>query len=119
MKALTIRQPYAGLILASIKTEEIRNWKTDFLGPLAIHSAKKEERGDEESVLGFKSLSASRCPAWIADKGVILGVVEVVGYVYVGQKQWAWQLANPRLLIEPVPYKGALGFFTVPDELLG
>ena len=31
--------------------------------------------------------------------------------------QWHWQLANVRPLAEPVPAKGALGLWKVPDDI--
>lgn len=37
MKALSIRQPYAALVLSGLKTLEIRSWKTRYRGPLLIH----------------------------------------------------------------------------------
>ena len=45
MKALTIRQPWASLIAAGVKTIETRSWSTKYRGPLAIHAGKhKPER---------------------------------------------------------------------------
>lgn len=38
MKALTIRQPWASLIAAGVKTIETRSWSTKYRGPLAIHA---------------------------------------------------------------------------------
>lgn len=38
MKALTVRQPHAQLIVMGVKTIETRSWKTDFRGPLVIHA---------------------------------------------------------------------------------
>lgn len=40
MKALTIRQPWASLIAAGVKTIETRSWSTKHRGPLAIHAGK-------------------------------------------------------------------------------
>lgn len=38
MKALTVRQPWASLIAAGVKTIETRSWSTKYRGPLAIHA---------------------------------------------------------------------------------
>lgn len=38
MKALTVRQPWASLIAAGVKTIETRSWSTRYRGPLAIHA---------------------------------------------------------------------------------
>ena len=39
MKALSIRQPWAGLIIAGIKTIENGPWRTNFRGPLLIQAS--------------------------------------------------------------------------------
>jgi hypothetical protein len=41
VKALTIRQPWAELILRGRKPYELRSWKTNYRGFLAIHAAAK------------------------------------------------------------------------------
>lgn len=40
MKALTIQQPYATLLLQKDKKYETRSWTTKYRGPVAIHAAK-------------------------------------------------------------------------------
>ena len=45
MKALTVRQPWASLIAAGVKTIETRSWATSFRGPLAIHAGKRWDVG--------------------------------------------------------------------------
>jgi ASC-1-like (ASCH) protein len=39
MKALSLRQPYAELIVQGKKTIEIRNWNTKFRGKFLVHAA--------------------------------------------------------------------------------
>ena len=41
MKAVTIWQPYATLLIEDIKKFETRSWKTSHRGFIAIHAAKK------------------------------------------------------------------------------
>jgi hypothetical protein len=41
MKAITIHQPWAGLIAIGAKRFETRGWKTNYRGPIAIHAGKK------------------------------------------------------------------------------
>ena len=38
MKTLSVRNPYAALIVAGIKTIENRSWSTRYRGPLLIHA---------------------------------------------------------------------------------
>lgn len=40
MKALSLTQPWASLILAGAKRFETRGWNTDYRGPLLIHASK-------------------------------------------------------------------------------
>ncbi len=44
MKALSIRQPWADLILRGRKTLELRTWTVKYRGPLAIHASQTVER---------------------------------------------------------------------------
>lgn len=41
--ALSLKQPWAALLAAGLKTIEIRRWRTDFRGPLLIHAARKPD----------------------------------------------------------------------------
>lgn len=42
MKAITIHQPWAGLIAIGAKRYETRGWRTNYRGPIAIHASKKD-----------------------------------------------------------------------------
>lgn len=44
MNALTIRQPWASLIAAGVKTIETRSWSTKYRGPLAIHAGTSKPK---------------------------------------------------------------------------
>lgn len=48
MKAITVRQPWASLIAAGVKTIETRSWSTKYRGPLAIHAGKAKPDGPWE-----------------------------------------------------------------------
>jgi hypothetical protein len=43
MKALTVKQPWASLIVEGIKNIENRTWKTNFRGRILIHAATQSE----------------------------------------------------------------------------
>jgi ASCH domain len=51
IKALTIRQPWAELILRGRKPFELRSWRTKYRGPLVIHAAAKVDAEDAHSTL--------------------------------------------------------------------
>ena len=46
MKSISIRQPYASLILGGEKTIEIRSWPTKYRGPILIVSSASPKIGN-------------------------------------------------------------------------
>ena len=46
IKAITLWQPWASFMALDLKKNETRSWGTDYRGPLAIHAAAKEPRGE-------------------------------------------------------------------------
>jgi hypothetical protein len=42
MKAITLWQPWASLLACGAKQYETRSWATNYRGPIAIHTAKKD-----------------------------------------------------------------------------
>ena len=56
--------------------------------------------------------------------GAILGAVDLIHCKKKVTSRWhcrgqmGWYFANPRRLRSPIPYKGQLGLFEVPDRLL-
>lgn len=53
MKALTLYEPWAGLVAAGWKEVETRDWYTSYRGPLAIHSSVHPADKTEISRLTF------------------------------------------------------------------
>lgn len=64
MKALTVRQPWASLIAAGVKTIETRSQRTHHRGPLAIHAGLHRPTEGEDV--------GEWCWAWDVDEGVIV-----------------------------------------------
>ena len=54
MKVLSIRQPWASLIMYGYKTIEFRTWKTSYRGKFLIHASKTIEK---ENLKSFSHLS--------------------------------------------------------------
>lgn len=121
MKALSIRQPWAWLILHAGKDIENRSWHTAFRGRILIHAGKKIDRADYR---GACDLTATISPeiripsAEVLPRGGIVGSVEVVDCVDISVSPWycgenfGLVLARPKPL-PLMPLKGALGFFEV------
>ncbi len=127
MKALTICQPYAAAIIHGPKRVENRPNRWKFRGRLLIHAGKSTK------FMGYMS-DAERAswPEFDERKlvfGSIVGSVEVYDSVDVNElfntpiDPWAHGpycllLRNPFAFSQPMPQVGALGLFTVQDELI-
>jgi ASCH domain len=121
MKAISVCQPWAWAIVIGFKTVENRSRPTRHRGPLAIHASKSRRYlGDDYTEL------LPGLPPWDElDYGALVGVVEVVDCVPLAEVErdlfavgpWCWLLARARR-IRPVPYKGQVSLFDVPDDLL-
>lgn len=112
MKALTVRQPWASLIIAGRKDVENRTWCTDHRGRLAIHAGLHI---DPDGVRAHPRLARELdVERW---RGFVLGTVTLVGCVDDSNSRWAdpgawhWLLCNPRHYSRPVPAKGKLGLW--------
>ena len=134
MKALSVKQPWASLIMTGYKEVEIRTWKTDYRGQLVIHTGT---RGDSEAVDKFWGKDKSLIEKTDLPRGCILGKIELVDIVELYAPNWsdwkcyhrvsgvwpghplfAWWLSNPIKLKNPIPYKGQQGLFNIPDGLI-
>jgi hypothetical protein len=128
MKALSIRQPWASLIVSGGKDIENRDWSTIYRGIVAVHSSAKMAKDDMESACDLMRTFIAK---FSADKfkqdsfplGAILGTVEIVGCVEESNSPWfygryGFVLRNPVAFANPIPCRGALSFWNVPDELV-
>ena len=124
MKALTIRQPWAELILRGRKQFELRTWRTKYRGPLVIHAAAKIDGWDARhfglnpdnlitsAFVGFVILADVR-PYTREDARLLKK--RRAGYGWFPHNL-SWVLKNPRR-ISPVKAKGQLSLFKVPPAL--
>jgi len=122
MKALSIRQPWAWLIIHGGKDIENRSWHTKYRGRFLVHAAQVMTRKDYYNCNQFAERIGVRIPPFEdLQRGGIIGSVELVDSVnshkspwYMGEK--AFVLRDPK----PISYRplnGKLGFFDVPDEI--
>lgn len=128
MKALSIRQPWTALILAGVKPIENRTWGTRYRGRILLHAGRQSDDTASLTVVRM----ASELDRKLLARGGILGSAELVDVLtdadthppVPGADQWAvpgvmhWLLRDPVIFEEPIPYRGALGLFNVPDEVL-
>lgn len=134
MKALSIRQPWAWAILHAGKRIENRDWKgCSYRGPLLIHAAKGCTRAEyfaakrwmfDRDLITVRAVTNGPGfpPLDEMGRGGIVGVCDIVDVVRESVDPWfagpiGLVLANVRPL-PIVPFKGALGLFEVPDNLV-
>jgi hypothetical protein len=137
LKAVSILQPWAALVLTGPKRFETRGWHTAHRGRLAIHAGLRLSRAARavcrcEPVAGL--LRAAGCPdPDRLPRGLVLGTVELVSCRRVEELpreelgdteralgdfrpgRWAWEFRDPRPLPVPMAARGRLGIFTLPD----
>jgi hypothetical protein len=131
VKAISLWQPWASLWVAGRKANETRHWPTDYRGPLLVHAAKKicvDVAAELAAILEdeFGGHWARDLP-----RGAIVGAVELVScrpteQCHVDAEEWAcgnygpgrfaWGVQNAYVFCEPIPYRGAQGFFNVVDD---
>lgn len=127
MKALSIRQPWAWLIIHGGKDIENRNWPTKFRGEFLVHAAKgmtKEEYSSakEYAFAAFGGCELRDFPEFDAlERGGIVGVARIIDCISSSRSPWfmgdyGFVLRDAR----PVPFtplRGQLGFFDVPENV--
>lgn len=112
---LSIRQPWAWLIVNGYKDIENRTWSTHFRGKVLIHASKKWDEDFEpadERVLGEEM--GIILPNKF-DFGGIVGIAEITDCINKSKSPWffgpyGFTLANAK----PLPFypcKGKMGFF--------
>lgn len=132
MRAISLWQPWASAMAALLKNNETRSWETKFRGMVAIHAAKRWTKDEQGFYLRHKDrvLLPTKIPF-----GAIVAVGRLVDCVptesvsdAVSEREYswgnyeigrfAWKFEDLRALATPIPFRGAQGFFSVPDELL-
>lgn len=121
MKTLSIRQPWAWLIIHGGKDIENRTWHTKFRGRFLVHASKGMTRGEYDEALELVNDIGSmelylRFPLFEAlPRGGIIGSVELVDSVDHSESPWymgdkGFVLRDPQPM-EFIPLKGRLQFF--------
>ena len=121
MIALSIRQPWAWLILHGGKDIENRSWPTKFRGRVLVHAGKgcTSDEWEDASFFAFMRNAPEVPRLKFLPRGGIVGSVEIMDCVNRSDSGWlvgdfGFVLCNPQPL-PFTPWKGQLGFFDVPD----
>lgn len=126
MKVLTIKEPWATLIIEGYKLYEFRSWKTNYRGKILIHSGLSLDKGFIER---FKEYNLNyNC-------GYIIGEAEITDCILIDEKfnkqlienntlvygnsnhieQYAWKVENIKKYDNPIPCKGKLGLWNYEE----
>ena len=130
MKAMSIYQPWATLVVIGAKKFETRSWSTKYRGPLLIHATKDfprdRQRIGNEPIFYHATNKMSKF--WhvggYAPGGNIIGRVELVGcyktefirdridetertFGDYGDNRWAWCFVMPQEFESLIEAKGA------------
>jgi activating signal cointegrator 1 len=119
MKTLTIRQPWAELIAQGKKDIEVRTWKTNYRGKIAIHAGKVIDT----------DISRYENNGWQFLTGGIIAIADLVhvdkfyprdnyrAFMQYEPGLFAWHLQNIQK-VEYLPWRGMPGIFNIDDKLM-
>jgi hypothetical protein len=123
--AVSVRQPWANLLIDGRKSIEIRTWAPDYRGRLWLHAGIKTDP-ELERRFGLED----------AYKGGFIGSIQLEAVVALTDARWqqwlarhlsteryqdgmlAWLMESPRRFKAPVPARGQLGLFRPAETLL-
>ena len=124
MKAISIKQPWAWLIVNGAKDVENRNWHSKYRGPLLIHASRTWDRNGYDFI-------CDKMDEYLPSKdrlafGAIIGRVEMIDCIdgpdtledpkwFFGEYGFLFEKAEA--FPDSIPYKGRLGLFDVPDDI--
>lgn len=121
MKALSILQPWAWLIVHGYKDIENRSWYTPVRGRILVHTGRTySQRTHREyawALAGYRDIKLP--PFEEMPRGAIVGAVDIVDCVkshssyWKDPYGWGFVLANAKALSTPTPYRGQLSFFEI------
>ena len=121
MKVLTIKQPWASLIVNGYKEYEFRSWKTNYRGKILIHAGLSTDKLYLKSFIDYNLKYTN---------GAIIGEADIVDCILVDSKfnkelselnenvyhhnyvgLYAWKLNNIKIYDKPIYIKGKLGLW--------
>ena len=130
MKALSIMQPWAWLIVNGHKDVENRTWATTYRGPILIHAGKAIDRDcDAEIKTGCHPVTGMHFDfptlpfRW--ETGGIVGQADLVGVITIEEATSPWFVGPYGFVLrnaKPLPFRpmrGMLGLFDVAPPLNG
>jgi activating signal cointegrator 1 len=140
MKVLSMIQPWASLFVLRENLYETRSWKTNYRGPMAIHTSLKIDKAVCKHIAIQKLLGKHGYTIENLPTGKIIAVCELVNCIKVTENNqtwavledgrivegndfilgdfrvggYAWEVKEMKLLDEWIPAKGKLGLWEHP-----
>ena len=111
LRVLSIRQPYAALVVLGIKDIENRNWRTNVRGQILIQASKTPATEDLQTIGSRYAVTTTPTLRELSGfTGGIIGVVEIVDCVKQSPSKWfvgpyGFVLRGAKLL-PFTPYRG-------------
>ncbi len=129
MKALTLTQPWATLVILGVKRWETRGWYTQHRGRIAIHAAKGWTKADREFADELREMGVLPADEPLP-LGAVLGTVRLDGLIRThpdivarhispteymlgdySPGRYGWELGAVERFPDPIPARGALGLW--------
>ncbi|MDQ3836005.1 MAG: ASCH domain-containing protein [Thermoproteota archaeon] len=121
-KCLSLRQPYAELVVSGRKTIELRKWNTRFRGEFLIHASKVIYKeicnlyGIDTSSLIRGAIVGSAvlydAKLYQSENEFIADQIKHFADNY-SDPRYGFLLSDAKRFDKPIPLKGRLGFFNV------
>ena len=122
MKVLTIKEPWASLIVNGYKKYEFRSWKTKYRGKILIHAGMSVEKNARER---FKEYNLEYYKGAIIGEAIITDcilvdvkfneeLIKINPLVYATNNHtgiYAWKLENIKKYDKHIYIKGKLGLW--------
>lgn len=129
MKCLSLRQPYAELLVSGKKTIELRRWNTNFRGKFLIHASKNVNK-ERCKFLGIDHTKLYI--GMIIGRAILYDVKKYDNKTHLMRDKnshytdpnifdshmYGFMVKNAQRLKHPIPYSGKLGFFEVNESNL-
>jgi len=123
MKCLSLKQPWAWLMTNGLKDIENRKWRSNYRGRLLIQASKTWDQEGYDFIQNHLEDSERLLLPERYDFGAIIGVVNMVDCVNHHPSKWffgpwGFVFEAPRAFQNPIPYKGQLSIFDIPDRVV-
>ena len=145
MKAISLLQPWAQLVVMGEKAIETRSWSTAHRGKIYIHASKRIDAAAMEMCKKFPfnqfipdiyalptgaiigSCEITNCnpseglkkvlDEFLKNKGTAAQAMKELAFGDYSRNRFGFILSNPVQFKEPIPCKGALSIWDVPVEI--